>query len=201
MERLAGAVGAFLAEQLNLDNDRREQLSYGAFIALQSVLVFVILLAIALLFDIWRQALVIAFTAASLRWKAGGSHLGSATVCTVLSIAVFTGSSLLVKSGTAYLAAASPWTLLLLVLASTLVASVCVFMYAPVEAATRPLRPEHKERLKAASRKLVLAYSLCALVAVPFYRWLGLSIAMGLLLQSFTLTPAGIKIAHILDKK
>lgn len=199
MERLAAALGSYLAAQLNLDNDQQEQICFGTFVLLQSALVLGFLIIFTMLIGTTSEALLIACVAASLRSISGGAHLHGPLRCTILSVCTFTGGSIITKLSAQALAILPK---MLQVSIITLIACTAFFIYlvyAPVAAENRPLSIERRAKLRRTSTYLAATYVLIAIIAsLADCKWVP-SILIGLWFQGFTLTPAGNWFARSLD--
>lgn len=199
MESLSLRIGAYLAAQLGLDEERQAVLSFGALALLQNGSSAALTLILATAGGVLPHTLAAIAVTGLLRHNSGGVHLGTPLRCALLTAALFTGSGFLGASLYAWLSVAGDpvglaFPALLLLLGSWPYAA-----YAPVAAANRPLGPERKARLRKGTL-LSLLLVICVLIAglAAGYPWAAGGL-FGFLLQALTLTPVGYRIAAALD--
>ncbi len=199
MERLAKSMGSFLARQLDLDNDRNEQLGYGAFILLQSIVVLGGLSILSYIVGTGTRALFIALVAASLRAVSGGAHLDGPARCTVISILLFTAGGLVAKYGDIYLRALPAWAGVILLIMLAGGAWWQFYLHAPVDNKRRRLSSARRAQLRRGSLQLSAIYALLgSLLAFAGSGWAWIVIN-GMWLQGFTMTSAGHLVAQQVD--
>jgi accessory gene regulator B len=200
MERVAELIGRFLAAQLNMDDDRREIVSYGALTFLQNGASLVLMLLLSSLGGVLPYTLAAMITAGLMRHASGGAHLRTPLRCVMATSLAFVACGFGGKALAVLLAIQPVGVRLAVVLAFAGAGLVPVFRYAPVEAETRPLGTVHRVQLRRLSLRLggLMATGL-ALGALLGVRWTA-PVLIGFLVQSFTLTPAGHKAAYLLDR-
>lgn len=199
MERLAARLGFYLATQLNLDNDRQEQISFGTFVLLQSTLVLSCLVIITLLIGTIGEALIIAGVAASLRAVSGGAHLRGPLQCTLISVSTFVGGSIIAKQTTQVLYLYPHMLQISIIALLSLVACLMYLVYAPVAAKNRQLSIERRSKLRRISIRLAAIYTATAILCTMTGCVWAPAIIVGMWFQGFTLTPAGDWLARNLD--
>lgn len=97
IEKASNNIGFRIASILNLDNDGKDIVCYGAFCVLQTFLSIFWILVVAVIFKVLLQAIIISFTVAFLRKYSGGVHATSPARCIIISTFVFSILSLIAK--------------------------------------------------------------------------------------------------------
>ncbi len=200
MERLAEWVGARLAAQLDLDNNRREVVTYGALALLHNGTSLLMTLVLAAFGGVLPETAVALLSAAVLRHATGGAHLSSSFRCAVATALVFAALGMLGRELTAVLLLWPLWVRVGLVLLAAVLGFTVIYRYAPVAAETRPLRPAHRDRLRRLSLRMAPLYiALFLLGAWVGQWWVGPGL-LGYLNQVLTLTPGGRSLVSRLDQ-
>ncbi|HYF91133.1 MAG TPA: accessory gene regulator B family protein [Symbiobacteriaceae bacterium] len=199
-ERLAEALGGWVADGLNLDEDRREVLVYGAMTLLQNGATILAVLILARLLGVLPEAAAAAATAFVLRHFSGGEHLSRPLRCVVFTALEFAicgaAAQTLARSG----GVLDPSLRLAVAALPVLSGLVVVFRCAPVEAHTRPLSDDFKSLLRVRSR--LIGTVICVVVAIGAYAgaWWAWAAACGYAVQVFSLTSVGLKFVRLIDR-
>ena len=197
IEKASNKIGCTLAVNLNLDEDNKEVLVYGAFCLLQTILCFSSIILFGYIFNVLIEALLVSISASILRKYSGGVHSASPNRCLIISILISVGFSLIVVSATNYLTSS---ILILLVFIGILYSYYFVYKYAPVDSEAKPINNINKrKKLKLKSLKcLSIMTILIALLILAYILKLNRNlliycecIAVGITWQSFTLTKIG----------
>lgn len=204
MERLAGRMGRWLADQFQWTSDEQEIATFSLLLIISTGFTLVLLVLLGGLAGVMPEVLVMAGTAAVLRTFAGGAHLSSgwrcawATAGAATIAAYFAHVAGPVVGG--WLGDRASWVLVAIGLA---VAAVMAGL-APVPAPGKPLRSERHRRVL---RSLAVATTLvwAAGWAVGLSRGavqpsLWLASTLGLLQEALSVTPSGERIARWLDR-
>lgn len=200
MERLSSRFGAYLAAQLGLDEERQAVISFGALALLQNGSSALLTLVLARIFGILPETLAAIAVTGLMRHYSGGVHLGTPLRCTVLTTVIFVGSGTMGAVAFNLLTSGGGPLLILAVTLSLLLAGCWpYFRYAPVAAASLPLRAERRAHLRAGTiRCLVLAAFFIPSGLAAGYSWAAGAL-FGFLLQGVTLTPVGHRITTAID--
>jgi accessory gene regulator B len=199
LERAADAIGRFLADQLEMDQDRREIVSYGALTFLQNGSSLALLLVLSALAGSLPQALVALGAAGLMRHAGGGVHLRTPLRCVAATSLAFTLAGLGGRLLGSAIAPVPVWARLLAVLTLAAAGLAPVLRYAPVAAENRPLSAGHRAQLRRLSLRLGGAVVALLALGALLGAWWMVPGLLGFLVQSFTLTPAGHKAADALD--
>ncbi|MCL6614023.1 MAG: accessory gene regulator B family protein [Firmicutes bacterium] len=196
LARLARIMGMRLAAALELPQEAADKAAF----ALENLFLFVatfgaILLSAAALDLLW-PALAASLTGALMRAASGGAHLGRPGRCILVSTLLALG---LGWAGRAAAPFFIPPVSTILVLATAAAGMVVLFLYAPADTPAKPIPVPQRRVLRAASLALLGAW-LIALLVLPSGRDLPAASLFGLLWQIFTITPAGYRLYHVLDR-
>jgi len=205
IEKASKAIASKTAAILNLDQDHREVLEYGALNFLQTLFTILLIVLFGILAGSLPEILVLSLTAALLRQFSGGVHATSPYRCAVLSVLIFGGLSLLVK----YVLVFSSRMSVLLFQGGTLVL-ILVFLsrYAPVDSPNKRIKnPDTRHRLKKASLFFVMAAELLTAIlwevhlktdSVMVFQFL-VCIQVGMLWQALGITPVMRRVVSWMD--
>lgn len=190
----ASSIGTWAARNAGQPN-RAAVLSYGAEIILGSVVKLSLLALLSFLLRIPHIVAVMILTAGSFRLLSGGAHCTAYCRCLAFSLLVFGGIGLSLKFILPYLMKVEREFLII----PLFLCLIWTLKWAPLPPQNKPLRDEN-DRLM---RKF-LSVMFCSLVWCFMYikgtgNWWVWACVGGLLLQSFTLTPIGIKLLRIFD--
>ncbi len=197
IEKASNKIGCTLAVNLNLDEDNKEVLIYGAFCLLQTILCLSSIIIFGYIFNVLLESLLVAISASTLRKYSGGVHSASPNRCLIISILISVGFSLIIISTTKYLTSSF---CILLVFIGIVYSYYFLYKYAPVDSAAKPINNINKRKeLKFKSLiclsimtiliiLLILAYIFKLNINILIYCE---CIAVGVTWQSFTLTNLG----------
>ena len=198
MEKLCNNIASKVAGELNLSNDQREVIAYGAFAILQMLYSILIVVLFGLLFHVVIEALIISFTISILRKYSGGIHASSPGRCLVIGTVVCTGQAVLISY------VIGEWASLGIVLFLGLLfftwSYYIVYKLAPVESPAKPIKREEKrKKMKKGSIIILSAYLFIILINCILYLFTrekvfmvySLCIYGGIIWQVFTLTNGG----------
>lgn len=194
MHNLAVRLSEFLARNSNFQGSQ-DEIRYGLEVFLGAAFQVVIIIGIAFSLGIGKEVAIILISAALLRRYSGGIHCQAYYRCTLCGIFVFTGLGCLAHVvKTDYFAVVFPLSLLL--------AGMIVYWKAPVDNPANPIVDVGKRQsLKYKSIAILLMLFVTAFVAGQIgYAVAATSILIGLLWQSFTLTPGGHLFINTWDK-
>lgn len=200
MERWAERLGTFLAAQLQLPDERREVLVYGATVALHTIVTAVALLTGAALLGILPYMVAVMAAGAVLRHVSGGAHLSGSWRCTAVSTLVLLLTAGLAAHG--HRQFLSDWPPALRMGAAgpvALLSGYWVYRYAPVVPRSRSVSPAHRQRLRRLSLRTAALLLGVGAVGTGLGAWWALPVLLGCLMQAFTLTPAGQGLARWMD--
>lgn len=203
-EKLSNDIGSGIADKLNLDKDKREIITYGAYIMLDVALCLFMVIVLGLAFNVFYEAMVFSFTTAILRKYSGGAHSTTSFRCATIGAAVAVGFALVINS-------LSPWlnTYLIYIFMSVafLISYLIVLKLAPKDSPSKPIVKETKIReLKIKSIRTLHAYVIICLAMLAFGLYyketLNICIALicsGALWQAFTLTSFGHSVFYYME--
>lgn len=203
VERLAGQMGQWLADQFNWSTDEQEIATFSLLLMISAGFTLILLVLFGWLAGVLAEILVMAGTAAILRTFAGGAHLSSGWRCSWVTAAAATAGALVARwagpLAARWLGEGVPWVLLGVGLA----VAALMARRAPVPAPEKPLRsPRHRQILRALAVGTSLLWAVAAAVwagrgGLPPSLWLAST--FGLLQEAFSVTPSGGRTARWLD--
>lgn len=206
VEKLSKIIAAGIKKNIAMDSDKEEVIAYGAFIFMQTMIAILMVIIFGIIFNVLLEALIISFTAASLRKFSGGAHATSPFSCAIIGMIVFGLLALLVKH---YIINLDFLFIEIFIILSFVFTYYIMYKYSPVGTENKPLKNENKrKRLKEKSIKLIRYLFLADIALIILYVQtrqilllnIVICIAVGIVWQSVTLVSLGHKIIYIMDK-
>jgi len=195
IEKVCEKISGYIAQELNLDDDKKSVINYGIFAFIQMVLCITLVIIFGYIFNVTKEALIVSFTVSILRKSSGGVHASSAERCVVIGTVASVVMALVCK----YINVS--FSFVILVGSIIFIWSYyIVYKLAPVDSIAKPIKSIEKiKRLKKSSIMILSIYLvvvainiLCYLVMKNFsLLTYSLCIYMGLLWQTFSLTKSG----------
>lgn len=197
MGAAARALTDGLIRYFHLPEDRRDVLFYGVTCLLLDLLGLVAIVLAGFLVGLPGLTLVAAATSGLFRSFTGGAHFYSPWLCTAASAAI---AALLGVAAAAL--RGLPTTQLTLGLALVVAASAVAFhRYAPVDSPAKPISPAKRAKLRRAAWLVLVAWTGAAgIFLATGDAGLVVASALGLLWQSWTLTPGGARLYRFIDQ-
>lgn len=191
---------AYLAREL--DSDRRQELrmAYGLEILLGEIVKLVVIILFAWMLGILPQVLTITISAGILRLASGGEHCSAYYRCLIGGTAWFLFLGWVVHSLQTVLAppvisATAGWLFF--------ISLAIILKYAPGETENKPINGEaERKKFKKLSVFIMVAYGavLTLFSSLPVLNPLVLPMAVGIMAQAFTVSPAGYGFIHFIDR-
>lgn len=198
MEKLTNNIAEKIGSELELDNDRKEVIAYGAFAILQTLLSIALTAIFGFAFGVLTETLIVSFTISILRKYSGGVHASSPGICAAIGTVIAVGQALLICF------IITPLINLKLVIFLGLLSFTwsfyIIYKLSPVDSAAKPIKTQKKkERMKKTSILILCVYVVIVLINSIMYlhiheiRFLTFSLCIygGTIWQSFTLTRGG----------
>jgi|LDZS01.1.fsa_nt_gi accessory gene regulator B len=187
---LAEKAAGYIARELGINKPKEGMLAFGLELLLGSALEFALITALACLFGIFRETLILVLTAGILRLVSGGEHCGAYYRCLIGGTVFFLLMGWLVK----WLKSAIAFQGLILLMIITFIAVIAIiWRYAPGETENKPLTEAERvrgRRLSFAVAGIFFAVVILLLIHKADQAYV-LPVIVGVLCQSFTLTPWG----------
>ncbi|AEE95709.1 accessory gene regulator ArgB-like protein [Mahella australiensis] len=174
-------------KNLRLDEPSRQVIQYSLTMALAAALSAGLTAITGWLVGAFWPTIVAASSSAWLRNFSGGAHCSSAGRCAVAGAVSAPLLGLTALYGAKIM---GNWNYALIALI-TIISLYIMFKYAPDEAPEKPIPARRKPVLHKRSMLWVMALGASSLLMTAHMPWLGVSIALGMLWQCFTLLPAG----------
>lgn len=198
MENLSNSIANKVASELNMDNDKREVIAYGAFALIQTFISIILVSIFGFIFKVTFEALIVLFTASILRKYSGGAHASSAGNCTSIGIIICIGQALSISL------IINKWVSFRIALIIELVVFIwsyyMVYKLVPVDNPSKRIKSEQKrKRMKKGSFIILSIYLLIVIFVMILYFNIkktpllvyALCIIGGIAWQIFTLTKSG----------
>lgn len=182
MTSLSHQCVKWLGATRDLTPDEVEVVEYSVAAMAQTSATCIGILLVGWALGILPQSVTAAVFAATLRFVTGGAHFSKPSTCTLMSIgmAVALGAlATVVSLGLPAMALMATFSVAL------------VIALAPIDSENNPLSPERRSTLKPVGRLLAAGLSVVACALFTRSEPLGLSAMLGIVLQSFSLTPTG----------
>ena len=195
IEKVCEKISGYIAQELNLDDDKKSVINYGIFAFIQMGICIALVIIFGLIFNVTAEALIISFTISMLRKSSGGVHASSPERCAVIGTVPSVSMALISK----YINVS--FSFVILVGSIIFIWSYyIVYKLAPVDSIAKPIKSiKKRKKLKKTSIMILNVYLvvvviniLCYLVMKNFsFLTYSLCIYMGLLWQIFSLTKSG----------
>lgn len=206
MENLSNSIANKVASELNMDNDKREVIAYGAFALIQTFISILLVGIFGFVFHVAFEALIVLFTASILRKYSGGAHASSAGNCTSIGIIICIGQALLISL------IVNKWVNFKIALIIELIVFIwsyyMIYKLVPVDNPSKRIKSEQKrKRMKKGSFIILSIYLLIVILLMILYFNIrktallvyALCIIGGIAWQMFTLTKSGHLILAKID--
>lgn len=198
MENLSNNIANKVASELNMDNDQKEVIAYGAFALLQTFLFIFLISIFGYLFHVAIEALIIQFVVSILRKYSGGAHASTPSNCTTIGVTTCLVQAIAIS----YIV--KMWTnfpiSLILGLIIFLWCYYIIYRLAPVDNPAKPIaKEEKKKRMKKYSFVILNSYLVIYFIFMLLHFYFeknafliyALCINVGIAWQVFTLTSTG----------
>lgn len=206
IERASNNIVDKITKQLDLDNEKKEILAYGAFALLQTILSIFVIIVLGIMLNILLEALIISFAISILRKYSGGTHASSPSGCIIIGTIVTIAEALIIVC---FLSQIINLNLILIIgLFTLMLAFFCIYKFAPVDNPAKPIKSQTKKnKMKRKSFIVLIIYSLIVIMNIFLFCFSGssrfnvysLCIYGGVLWQIFTLTKTGYLILNKVD--
>ncbi|MFZ5967041.1 MAG: accessory gene regulator ArgB-like protein [Bacillota bacterium] len=196
IERASNFLAYHISMLLDYDKDHEEVLAYGAFVIIQTFINILCVVIFGKIFGVTLEALIISIVASLLRKYSGGVHATSPGRCIAIGTIGFVGMALLVdllvRTNITFVAVSNVLSLLSVIFIIT--------KYAPVDTPDKRIVDKAKrERLRRQALEALAFLTLLQIIFWLLYFYfqfsillnLIISICLGVIWQSFTLTALG----------
>ncbi|APH22172.1 accessory regulator AgrB [Clostridium botulinum] len=198
IEQISNKIGSKISSNLNLDKDTEEIITYGAFAVLQILWSFLCVVILGYICNVLLESIIISLAIAVFRKYSGGIHANSPNKCAIFGAIICTGFALIVKNININL----NLTFILMFILVFIYSYYAIFKFVPVDTKSKPIdNIDEKLRLKKCSFLVISILFLIEILFVLLYLkykyialiYYGSCVLMGVLWQSFTLTPISKK--------
>ncbi|MGO5064734.1 accessory gene regulator ArgB-like protein [Clostridium sp. LCP25S3_F8] len=194
IEQFSNKIGNKIANSLELDRDAEEIITYGAFSLLQTIWALLCVVVLGAICNVLIESIIITLTAATYRKYSGGIHANTPNKCAFLGAIIFVGFALIVKNINIGVNLFFALIYILIFIYSYYV----IYKFVPVDTKAKPI--ENEDEILKLRRYSFFIISILFLVEVllwlfyfkyknGMFIYYAKCIIVGILWQSFTLTP------------
>lgn len=200
IHELSVKCAAYLARELETDRIRENRMAFGLELLLGEIIKLLLIITISYLLGILPEVLTITLTAGFLRLASGGEHCSAYFRCLIGGISCF-----MLLGGAVHIlnSLISNTALWLTVCTGSLVSGLILWKYAPGDTVNKPINTAEERQLFKKWSFIILGVYLTIMVFMmqsPAVRLLVLPMIIGILEQSFTVTPWGYDFIHGIDR-
>lgn len=203
IEKICENISSNIAQELNLDYDKKSVINYGIFSFIQMSISVLFVMIVGAIFNVFIESLIISFTTSILRKSSGGAHASTPMKCSIIGTISSVGMGLISKY---YIT--NFYINILIGIATFVLSYYILYKLAPVDSVAKPIKNfEKRKRLKKHSIMILSFYLILAIINFVYYfvqnsdvLVYSLCIYMGILLQVFSLTKIGHILLGKLDK-
>ncbi len=196
---IATRVAAYIGRGVEADRLQVARMAFGLELLLGDMIKLILILTLAQLLGIFPEVLVIMVSAGILRLASGGEHCSAYYRCLVGGSICFLLLGELVHYLNYLLAGQA---VILIALLSFLLVELILWKYAPGDTENKPItEAAAKKRFKRWSLVIGLLYFIIMMLCAGFQSTSAfvLPLAVGMLEQTFTVSPWGYRFLHSVD--
>lgn len=190
IEALSYSGANYLMKQKGEKHEQRRVYYYGLQVIIGAIVKFTLLFALAFVTDTLLPAFIMTIVFASLRAIAGGYHMDTFGKCLAVSISMFIAFSVIARYTYQYW---NKYQILTFAIITIVISLYCICKWAPSDNPNRPItEPNEIKKFKNFSIIYLGFWTIISFILI--YKKLYmifLSIAFGLILEIFSITPAG----------
>lgn len=204
-ERIAVMIGKNAQNYLDVDDDNKEIIIYGAINVFQIIFSVLWVFILGFIFGVIEEAIIFSFTNAILRKYSGGVHASSPSRCIIIGTSIAVISGIIIDSELCRL---NIYTVVLMSIFSLLSSLFIIIKNAPVDSHKKPIvNIQLRKQFKNKSINVIAVLSLVIMILFIIYmKYTNLyyikvieSISLGVFWQAITLTRVGIYLLNKVD--
>lgn len=200
IHELSVKCAAYLARELETDRIQENRMAFGLELLLGEIVKLVLVITVSYLLGILPEVLTITLTAGFLRLASGGEHCSAYYRCLIGGLSCF-----ILLGGIAHIInpLIGDTAFWLIICIGSLISATILWQYAPGDTANKPINTrEQKELFRKWSFVILGLYFVIMVVIMqlPAARILVFPMVIGILEQSFTITPWGYNFIHGIDR-
>lgn len=182
----------YLTAQLKENHEKRRVYYYGFQVFIGELVKIILILLLSLLFGMLRPVSVILTVFVIVRTAAGGYHMDTQGKCLVVSLALFLIPGAVVKYSYIYWSFESVASFITVV---TIICIIAFIKWIPSDTPNRPITKLEEIRKFRIKSLIYIVFFLClgCITLLNNLYIYSLSIAFGLLVEIFTVTPAAYR--------
>ena len=183
IQKISYKSANFLTNQLQQDHRKRTEYYFGFQGIYQSIIKITVLGILAVVLGIVKPMLFVILAFTSLRFFAGGTHMGTYLRCFLITVFTFVPASLAAKHFSNNLGIA-------FIICVFAISAIAIFLYAPKNS---PLNQISNKRAKTLKRLSVVILTIWLVISVCLYLFqqmeLTISVCIGMLLEVSSIIP------------
>lgn len=204
IEEICGKISNNIAQELNLDDDKKSVINYGIFALIQMGICIALVIIFGMIFNVAVEAIIISLIISTLRKSSGGAHASTPRICAIIGTIVSVGMGLISKHINVNCSFVILFGSIIFIWSYYI-----LYKLAPVDSIAKPIKNIEKiTRLKKKSINTLSFYLIIAIINIVSYLFVenrllltySLCIYMGVLWQVFSLTKSGHDIYRSLNK-
>jgi len=190
IEALSYSGANYVMKQKGENHEKRRIYYYGFQVIIGAIVKFIILFILALVTDTLLPTFLMAIVFASLRAIAGGYHMDTFGKCLAVSISMFIVFSAVARYTYQYW---QSYQIIIFAVITMLLSLFAICKWAPSDNPNRPITdPKEIKKFKKLSVIYLGIWTILSFVLICTKLYMiFLSIAFGLILEIFSITPAG----------
>ena len=193
IQKISYSSANFLTNQLQQDHRKRSEYYFGFQGIYQSVIKVLVLGGIALLLGIVKPMLFVILAFTTLRFFAGGTHMGTYMKCFLVTILTFIPASLAAKC-------LSEIVDVLFVIAVFVISAVLIVFYAPKNSPLNQISEKRAKTLRVLSIITILVWFIISVCLYLFQQAEpAVSVCLGILLEVSSIVPLFEKLYNKLN--
>lgn len=190
IEALSYSGANYLMKQKGENHEKRRVYFYGLQVIIGAIVKFIVLFVLALITDTLLPTFLMAIVFASLRAIAGGYHMDTFGKCLGVSISMFIVFSIIARYTYQYW---QDYQIMIFAIITVVCSLISIYKWAPSDNPNRPItEPTEIKKFKRLSIIYLVTWTIISFVLIYTKSYMiFLSIAFGLILEVFSITPAG----------
>ncbi|WP_069998054.1 accessory gene regulator ArgB-like protein [Cellulosilyticum sp. I15G10I2] len=205
VERVANQIAVKVANELQLDVDKKAVIAYGIFAFIHMFLCILAVIIVGAVFGVALEAFLISLTTAIFRKSSGGAHASKPWICNVEGVVVSVVPAILLGMLGHQL---TMYLLLIIGFVAFIWAYHITLKLAPVDSLSKPIKKQAtREKLKKKSILILNVYVGVVLVNILMFYFIkhnrfliySFCIYIGVIWQAFTLTESGHLLLNQVD--
>lgn len=158
---LSSFISRKITDELKLDKEKSEVISYGAFAFFQILFTWALVFLFGYIFGVLLEAIIVSFTSSILRKYSGGVHASEPSICIIIGTIMTIGMAVLFSNISPLI---NDLVVILIGIACFTWSYYIIIKNAPVDNKAKPIKTQSKrQRMK---KKSIIFLSICLFIAI-----------------------------------